>query len=533
MGINMFNTELLIVGAGPTGLMMACQLVRYGIKFRIIDKENDRARESRAFAIQARSMEIFQVLGFADEFIKLARAEMDFVFFIHGKQQVEINFSQFERQDTPFPSVYFLPQPETESIFIRFLEKHHVFIERGRELISFTQDNKGVKATIKDRMTGSIENSEYAYIIGCDGAHSTVRHTLNFSFEGGAYQQEFILVDAAIIWPYSINKFMFFLGKDGIFVHIPLTKKISRIMLAQRTDNKLQQKDATLNLNDIERIASRITQVAVKLTNPLWLSQFRLHHRGVKQYSCNRAFLAGDAAHIHSPVGGQGMNTGIQDVTNLAWKLSLVLRKGTTVALLDSYDTERRPVGRTLLKTTDRFFSLLTGKGFLVSKCRDWILALVIPLLFSKKGKERLFWFISQLNIHYAKNRFLVEDYQKADALFNSGPHVGHRAPDAAANSADVFTLLAAKPITIFVFYTKTLESVFLQKLETLRNNQKEWIQICLFPATAANKILFKRYGVTASAIYVIRPDGYIGFRSCTNHYGSLENYLKIFFTRP
>lgn len=174
------DTEVLIIGAGPTGLIMACQLLRYGVKFRILDKQKDQVHESRAFAIQAKSMEIFQNLGFAEEFLKLARSNVDFAFFINGKKQIEINFQQFQHQDTPFSSVYFLPQTETECIFIEFLEKQGIYIERQKELMTFTQGTKGVQATIKSNSTGSTEKIACAYIIGCDGAHSSVRHMLNF-----------------------------------------------------------------------------------------------------------------------------------------------------------------------------------------------------------------------------------------------------------------------------------------------------------------------------------------------------------------
>ena len=151
------DTEVLIIGAGPTGLMMACQLWRCDVKFRILDKQQDRAHESRAFAIQAKSMEIFQNLGIAEEFLKLARSNVDFAFFINGKKQVEINFQHFQHQDTPFPSVYFLSQTETERILIEFLEKKAIYIERQKELITFTQDIKCVQATIKDNIGGSTE----------------------------------------------------------------------------------------------------------------------------------------------------------------------------------------------------------------------------------------------------------------------------------------------------------------------------------------------------------------------------------------
>lgn len=525
------DTEILIIGAGPTGLILACHLLRYGVKFRILDKQKDRAHESRAFAIQAKSMEIFQNLGIAEEFLKLARSNVDFVFFINGKKQIEIKFKHFKHQNTPFPSVYFLPQTETERIFIEFLEKQGVYIERQKELITFSQDMNGVQATIKNNITESSEKIICDYIIGCDGAHSNIRHTLNLTFEGNAYPQIFNLVDASIEWAYSRNKFLFFLGKEGVFVHIPLTEKISRVMLAKRS-NDSEEKKSTPSLTELENLASLLTQVSVKLINPIWMSTFRLHHRGVNKYYQNRAFLAGDAAHIHSPVGGQGMNTGIQDSTNLAWKLALVLKKGTNVKLLDSYETERHPVGKILLKTTDQFFSLLTEKGFFISKLRNLLLPFVISFLFSKKNIEkRLFWFMSQLNIHYPKNQFNYEIIEKSFQGFKGGPCPGYRAPNAPVNSSSLFILLAQKPINILYFNAKKEQpDNFIEKINVYVENYKDWLEIHSFVLSPINKILFKRYGVISSAIYVIRPDGYVGFRINSDNYLLLKKYLKNFF---
>lgn len=524
------DTEVLIIGAGPTGLVMACQLLRYGVKFRIIDKQKDRVHESRAFAIQAKSMEIFQNLGLAGEFLKLARSNMDFAFFIDGKKQIEIKFKHFKHQDTPFPSVYFLPQTETERILNDFLERKGVYIERRKELIRFSQDSQNVRASIKNNITGNTEEIVCDYIVGCDGAHSSTRHVLKLSFEGNAYPQIFNLVDAMIEWPYPRNKFLFFLGNEGVFVHIPLTQKISRIMLAKRSDNA-EEKLSTPNLTAIENLASLLTQVPVKFINPIWMSTFRLHHRGVNLYYQNRAFLAGDAAHIHSPVGGQGMNTGIQDSTNLAWKIALVLRKNTNKDLLKTYETERHPVGKILLKTTDRFFSLLTSSGFLISRLRNLLLPWLIKLLFSKKNLEkRLFWFISQLNIHYDKNQFNYEIIDKSNTRFKGGVCPGYRAPNAPANTLDLFTMLTEKPFNILCFKIHDEPARSVEKINSLIKNYKEWLGVHVFVLSSTNKLLFERYGVISSAIYVIRPDGYVGFRINSDNYALLADYLKNFF---
>lgn len=526
------DTEILIVGAGPTGLVAACQLLRFGIRFRIIDKLKDRLHESRAFALQAKSMEIFQNLGISSEFLKIARSGIDFAFFINGKKQIEINFDNFPHQNTPFPSVYFLPQNEIEGILIHFLEKKGIYIERGKELLLFSQNEKGIEAVIKENATGQIENLHCAYLLGCDGAHSTIRHILNFSFEGGSYKQSFILADATINWPFSRNKFLFFLNKQGIFIHIPLTKIFSRIILTQRIDT-VTKKSSTPTITEIENAACLITRNPIKLSNAIWLTQFRLHHRGVQSYSHKRVFLAGDAAHIHSPVGGQGMNTGIQDVTNLAWKLALVLKKSGSTQLLNTYEIERHRIGKILLKTTDRFFYFITTKNFFISQLRTFLLPLILSFLFSKKNLEkRLFRFISQLNIHYHKNKFFYENTKAADPTFIKGPRAGYRAPDAPLANSTLFTLFKEKPIHLLYFKNEEANTICLERLNNLKNIYHEWLQSHLFIASLATQALFNRYGVTQSAIYIIRPDGYIGFRSFGSDLTSAENYLKNLFQK-
>ncbi|WP_218814288.1 FAD-dependent monooxygenase [Rickettsiella endosymbiont of Dermanyssus gallinae] len=525
------DTEVLIIGAGPTGLMMACQLLRFGVSFRTLDKQKDRALESRAFAIQAKSMEIFQNLGLSSEFLKVARTGIDFAFFINEKKQAAISFAKFPQQNTPFPSIYFLPQTETERILIEFLEKKNIFIEREKELVTFSQDKNTVNVKIKNCLTGEIQEICCAYIVGCDGAHSTVPHTLNFSFEGAAYKQSFILADATIEWRFSSDKFLFFLRKHGIFVHIPLTKTFSRIMLARRADPSSQGKLSTPSITEIEIAAHNITQTPVKLINPIWLSQFYLHHRGVQTYCQKRAFLAGDAAHIHSPVGGQGMNTGIQDATNLAWKLALVLKKRTSKQLLMSYETERHRIGKILLKTTDRFFSFMTAKNYLVSLLRNLFLPFFIRFVFAKKhAEQRLFWFMSQLNIHYHSNEFIYEITKNANTAFKKGPHAGYRAPDAPINASSLFSMLRDKPFHLLLFQRGKTQQADLENLKLLAYSYADWVHIHPFQASPDNEVLFQRYGVTSAAIYIIRPDGYIGFRAYGYDLTAANNYLKRLF---
>ncbi len=523
-----FDTDVLIVGAGPTGLMMASQLLRFGIRFRIIDKQADRAHESRAFAIQAKSMEILQNLGLVSEFLKVARPGVEVAFYASGKKIVTFKFGDSILKDTPFPNIYFLPQSETERILIEHLEKNGILIDRETELLSLTQTQQLVDATIKNNRTGQVEKISCRYLVGCDGAHSTVRHALNLTFEGAPYEQEFILADVKVNWPYSSDNFTFFTSKKGILLNFPFSQDLSRIIIA-RGGNSGQKKLDTPSLEEVTQLATEITDAPIKLSNAEWITRFHLHHRGVDHYRQGRAFVAGDAAHIHSPVGGQGMNTGLQDATNLAWKLALVIKKISSDDLLNTYETERHRIGQILLKTTDRLFIFVTSNNFIISSLRSFVLPLFFKFLFSKHGaRNRLFRFISQLAIHYHDSPFVWEVTTEEDSEFKTGPQAGYRAPDAPGNNTTLYELLKNSKSNILIFCSNATNEIKLKKLE---NSYQDLIRIHQFNKNSNNNLLFQRYGVSSEAVYFIRPDGYIGFRSYGPDLKPLEEYLKKLFS--
>lgn len=522
------NTEVLIIGAGPTGLMLACQLVRFDIRLRIIDKKIDRAHESRAFAVQAKSMEIFQNLGVVNEFLKLAQRGREVAFYADGKEKITLELDDWCSQDTPFPAIYFLSQAETERILIEYLEKKGILVEREMELQTFTQDENRVVAEIKNNRTQQIEKTYCQYIVGCDGAHSVVRHTLNLTFEGAAYEQAFILADAKIQWPFSSKNFMFFTAKTGILIHIPLDNETSRLIIARGAISR-PTNAVTLTSKEVEQLASEMTAANVKLTHSIWMSRFHLHHRGVNHYQKGRAFVAGDAAHIHSPVGGQGMNTGLQDATNLAWKLAFVIRDVAPEDLLSTYDTERHRIGEILLKTTDRIFVFVSSNNYFLASIRRFLLPLLFKFVLSKrKMRQRLFRFVSQLAIRYHDNKFVYEIEKNPDVAFNLAPKAGCRAPNAPANDSTLFELLENNKCNILIFNHEVINEIKVKRLE---NKYSGLIRIHHIKNTVDNSLLYQRYGVTSAAVYFIRPDGYIGFRSYGSSLQPLEEYFNVIFS--
>lgn len=514
----MSNTDVLIVGAGPTGLMLACQLLRFGVAFKIIDKNQDRSQESRAFGIQARSMEIFQNLGIEDEFLKRAGIAHLVHFYLNGAPLWELNFDLLGLPATPFPHIFFLPQWETEKILIDYIEQHGKKIERETVLKNFNQNAERVEATIQNLATQEEQSITCAYIVGCDGAHSTVREVLNIPFEGDAYQQDFFLADATVTWDKSMRpSFMVFFDSTGLFLHIPLTPQLSRIIGVDALGAKKTEKKS-IERQEIESLARRITHQSIAIENPVWMTRFHLHHRVVNRYQKGRAFLAGDAAHIHSPVGAQGMNTGLQDATNLAWKIAGVLKANMSERLLATYSTERQWVGKNLTQTTDRFFSLLTTRNIVIKKLRPLILLIIFKCLkHIPKLQKEVFWLMSQLGVHYPRNYFL------------EGPKAGQRAKDAPVALSTLFTLFKQSPFTLLIFLKRKENRVMNEsKLIFIEKSFGRWIKIYKFMNTDENKTLFERYEIAHSGgIFFIRPDGYIAFHQNNTDLKPLIHYLK------
>jgi 2-polyprenyl-6-methoxyphenol hydroxylase-like FAD-dependent oxidoreductase len=518
------DTDVLIVGAGPTGLMFACELLRSGIKFRLIDKNSDRAQESRALVIHAKTMELFQNLGLSQEFLNLARSSIGVQLFVNGEEKADLSFRDIGVAGTPFPSIYFLAQSETERILIEHLERRGVVIERQTELRDFHQTADGVQARLFHEKADAEELVYSQYLIGCDGAHSKVRHGLNMTFNGAPYEQDFILADVIVKWPFATNKLSIFLNRSGVLAHFPLDNQTSRLIISQ-TQKKKDAQTESLSLQEVEALATKYTKAPVSLSEPKWITRFHLHHRSVPHYSEGRVFLAGDAAHIHSPAGGQGMNTGIQDAANLAWKMALVLKGVAPVRLLETYNEERFRIGQVLLKTTDRFFSLATSDRFFPSYIRILFVPWMAKFMLSEKSRRRrAFRTVSQLGIHYHENSFISELTGSEESKFSRGPRAGARAPDAPTDQGNLFEIMKDARAHVF---SLEIENGHLHALRHLKEKYKGWVQFHRFRKNSLNLVLFDRYGIEKSGLYFIRPDGYIGYRCEGQDFEALAAYLQ------
>jgi len=512
------DNAVLVVGAGPSGLMMALELASRGVAVRIVEKLDQRSPYSRALVVHARSLELFQNLGIDGEFLAAGFRTIGVSVHVRARRAAQVTFADIGLTGTPFPYVLFISQAETERILEQALTTRGVHVERSVTLARFQIDNAGVDAVLT-HADGTTETVRCAYLVGCDGAHSAVRHGLGFKFEGAPYEQAFVLADARIDWSLPRDGLVLSLGSPGLVAGFPFPDGTHRLIVT--APGYMENADVPLAVEEVERLVRRVTGVDIRVTAPVWLSRFRLHHRIAERYSTGRAFLVGDAAHIHSPAGGQGMNTGIQDAANLAWKLALVLQRRADGTLLESYNTERRPIGETLLKRTDRLFEAAATANRWVVALRNLLIPRIAPIVMGfRPMRRRLFRFVSQLGIHYRWSAVVV------DADGGRGLRAGDRAPDAflgrAGGAISLFEAMRGADHRLLVFGAGSFNSEIVQALPfPCRVIEIERGASSLSDSSREAR---ERYGVGAGgAVFLVRPDGYIGVRAS---FATLERAL-------
>jgi 2-polyprenyl-6-methoxyphenol hydroxylase-like FAD-dependent oxidoreductase len=522
--------DALVVGAGPTGLTLAAQLHAMGATVRIVDRQPDRVHESRALAVQPRTLEVLDQLGVTQELV--ARGSDAVRLQLHaGGRVVPVRLFGLGLDDTAYPFLLFVSQAETEQVLNRHLAANHVPVERGVELATFSTDAESVGCTLRHG-DGRTEQVHARYLVGCDGAHSTVRHGAGIPFTGGAYPQTFALADLEVDG-LDRDTVHAFLGPTGILFFFPLGRPASWRLLGMPPTIPDGHREADRpSLEELQALTDAFTGGGLRLHDPAWLTYFRLHHRHATRYRAGRVFVAGDAAHVHSPAGAQGMNTGIQDAWNLGWKLALVTRGVADQALLDSYQAERRPVGTFVVRFTDRAFTVATSANPLVRAVRTKVVPRVLPLaLRFDRAVASGFRTVSQLGISYRDSPAV----QEGEPALRRGPRAGDRLPDTRVTRD-------GKPVRLHQVLAEPRFHLLLcgppgswdaGPVTAVRRRYPDILVIDHLTSEASPGALhavdgqaLARLGVDDTAHYLIRPDGHIAHRSRGTDLDGLQRYL-------
>ena len=392
------DVPVLIVGAGPTGLVLALWLTRLGVAVRIIDKTAEPGTTSRALAVSARTLELYRQMGMDGPLVEGGVKVPAANFWVQGTGVARLPLDRMGEGLTPFPFALIFPQDAHERVLVERLEALGVKVERRTTLIGFEPGRDGVRATL-EREDGSREICRAAYLAGCDGAHSIVRETLAIGFPGGTYSDIFFVADVDGSGPATNGEIHVDLGRSDFLAVFPM-KGPGRVRLVGTVIEASVVERGNATFEDVRDRVTGHLKFTIDRVN--WFSTYHVHHRVAAKFREGRAFLLGDAAHVHSPVGGQGMNTGIGDAVNLSWKLAAVLNGGAAESLLDTYEPERIGFARRLVATTDRVFAFVTDRGPIAWRMRTRLVPLLARLLFRLDAMRRfLFLTVSQIGVNY------------------------------------------------------------------------------------------------------------------------------------
>lgn len=380
-----YDVDVLIIGAGPSGLMMACQLLMHNITFRIIDKKDAPAMNSGALILHARTLEILDELGLAKKAIEAGSIVQSICISFNSPKITSIDISKAGFGLTRFPFFLMIEQWRTENLLIDFMKARSCNLESSTELVSFTNNNDFVTSEVSTA-SGEIKEIKSRFLIGADGTNSIVRQKLGIPFPGKTHQQRLFITDCEVKLPIPGKEILFSFTDSYTLGCFPLGGNSWRI---DGLIPSIQQKD-NASFEDVKYFFDSNQDYGIKLQNPQWFSVFKSHSRCAESFRKKQCFLVGDAAHVHSPVGAQGMNTGMQDSYNLAFTLALYMQGKGTDDLLDIYEKERRPIALTNIRYTDFAYFLLTSGSLIAKISRQYLFPLVLPFFKGRLEKKTL-----------------------------------------------------------------------------------------------------------------------------------------------
>lgn len=497
--------DVLIVGAGPTGLALALWLARRGVRLRIIDRLAEPGTTSRALGVQGRTLEFYRQLGIADRVVERGHRTLAVNLWVAGRKVAHATLGDMGAGISRYPYLLIYPQDEHERMLIDRLAEAGVHVERPLELVKLQQDPARVQATLK-RPDGTLETCNAAWLAGCDGAHSTVREQLGIRFPGGTYEHVFYVADVQAAGPTMNGELHVGLDRADFLALFPL-KDDGRVRLVGTVRDQPGDPRDGLSWEDVNRRVLGWLKLDVTRVN--WFSTYRVHHRVVDHFRRGRAFLAGDAAHVHSPVGGQGMNTGIGDSVDLAWKLADVVQGRASESILESYEPERIAFARRLVATTDQGFTGATASGIVARFVRLRAFPMLLPIALSLESIRRFFYrTISQTAIEY--------HHSALSQGAAGGVHGGDRLPwiPNARGDADNYEPLASMDWQVHVYGEPN--AALLSECASLG------LPLYAFPWQSATRDA----GFERNAYYLMRPDGYVALAKDGQDTGALVAYL-------
>jgi 2-polyprenyl-6-methoxyphenol hydroxylase-like FAD-dependent oxidoreductase len=519
------TADVLIVGAGPTGLMMACQLAIHQVSFRIIDKNKSPSKSSGALIVQARSLEIFELLGIAREALEggIIANKVNVVF--NGKKITSTVIKDIGGNLSQFPFLLMLEQSKTEKLLLKFICERGHSVERGTRFKSFIQEKEGITSVVISP-DGSEQSIMAKYVIAADGANSTIRKFLNIPFKGKTYPKPLFILDCKAKTDIHPGEICFAFSNSSIAGFFPLQG--SRWRIDSNLPKEIERLE-TITFDNIEKDFYLWTKMNVTFQGYEWFSVSQSHQKYAGSIRIQNCFLAGDASHVNTPVGAQGMNTGLQDAFNLAWKLAFVIKHKAKPELLDTYSAERSGISKGFARYADTVFKLVTSKNIVVIFFRLYVLKVLLKVIFPYLEKRRAFrqmFFksISQIGIHY---RDSILSFRALEGNFLRGaPSPGDRLPYVEffyqGSKTDNYKILDVECFNLVV-----LADVLPGEIKEIA--EKYNLEVQLIPYLPETKKVYESYGIKNRGYYLIRPDMYIALRSATLNTHHLNIYLQQF----
>ncbi|MCW8416723.1 FAD-dependent monooxygenase [Fluoribacter dumoffii] len=530
--------DVLVVGAGPVGLFCANELKRHGLNCRIIDKKSTLSDKSKALAIHIRTLDLLKDGGFLEQILIEGQKVNGVLFQSEGKELIHATYALVEAD---YHFVIDLPQNRTEHIFQQALLDRGLHVEWQTELMDMEQTPTHIISTVK-HIDGESEKIQSHWIIACDGSHSTMRKLVHAEFIGSSFKQTWWLADLLIDWELPEDKFILFVSDKGPAACFPMGEKRYRVVMT--APEKIMHQEPTLE--DITHAFKVRCSEPANLHDPVWISQFGIDHKQIQNYRYGRVFFAGDSAHVHSPMGGQGLNTGLQDIYNLVWKLALVQKGLAKDALLDSYNSERHPIAAEVLKQTGNITRLIMMSNRVMIFLRNFILKMAMSF---DSMKRFVLYNLAELTVSYAKSpivKVLGEKTSfKIGEFLISFPLIEARTHE--KRQLQQITQGTLHHLFLFAGLSQTNQMPLL--IETARNLAQQFNglikthiivshpDIALPDADISmffdeQQTMHQRFKINQPIAVLIRPDKYIGLTQMPVNPEELQAYMRTAYFR-